>query len=202
MLNKPPHIVRKERQDRRVLRTRQALSAALVELLSAANFEEITVQQVLDRAGVGRATFYTHFRNKNDLLLSDAERYFGLLERDFLANSSSSTRIAPVAELFDHVAQFDQFRRAVERSPLGETVYDLLVGHLARIIRQRMLQLEATPLDPVFPPAAMARIFAAAVVELMRWWLSQPQRAHARDMDARFHALVWLGISGPPRAPR
>ena len=198
-MNKPSQIVQQERQDRRVLRTRQALSAALVDLMTAAKFEEITVQQVLERAGVGRATFYAHFRNKNDLLLSDAERYFNLLERNFLASSVTSTRVAPVEELFEHVGEFDHFRRAVEHSPLGETVYDLLVGHMARIIRQRMLQLEAVPSHQGFPPAAIARVFAAAAVEMMRWWLAQPERLAAREMDARFHALVWHGITSRDR---
>ena len=50
--------------DRRILRTRDTLGDALVELMHEKPFEEITVQEILDRAGVGRSTFYTHYPDK------------------------------------------------------------------------------------------------------------------------------------------
>jgi AcrR family transcriptional regulator len=62
------------RLDPRTVRTYQALSGALVDLMRTREFNEITVQDLLDRAGVGRATFYSHFRNKDDFLLTDLER--------------------------------------------------------------------------------------------------------------------------------
>lgn len=194
-MNKPPQIVRKEGEDRRVLRTREALGAALVDLMVARRFDEITVQQVLDRAGVGRATFYAHFRNKHDLLLSDAERYFESLERNFLAHAGTSRRLAPVAELFSHVAEYDHFRHALELSSMREPVYDLLTGHLARIIARRMA--EASPPAPAggLAPAATARVFAAALVEMMRWWLDHGARPDAQKMDVQFHEIAWGGLA-------
>lgn len=195
MMNKPPQIVRKKAEDRRVLRTRQALGTALVDLMRARKFDDISVQQVLDRAGVGRATFYAHFRNKHDLLLSDAERYFESLERNFLAHTDTSRRLAPVAELFGHVAEYDHFRRALEQSSLREPVYDLLTGYLARIIARRMG--DAYPVAPaaVLPTAATARVFAAALVEMMRWWLDHGAHPDAREMDVQFHDIVWGGLA-------
>lgn len=194
-MNKPPRIVRKKEEDRRVLRTRRALGAALVDLMLARKFEDITVQQVLDRARVGRATFYAHFRNKHDLLLSDAERYFEWLERHFLAQAGTSRRLAPVAELFGHVAEYQHFRHALEQSSLREPVYDLLTGHLARIIARRMA--EVCPVAPAagLPPAATARMFAAALVEMMRWWLGHRAHADAWEMDREFHGIAWDGLA-------
>ena len=61
--------------DRRVTQTRDALGDALVALMHEKQFDDITVQEVLDRAGIGRTTFYTHYRDKGDLLLSDAEDF-------------------------------------------------------------------------------------------------------------------------------
>jgi AcrR family transcriptional regulator len=52
------------KKDRRVVRTRDTLGDALVALMREKNFEKITVQEVLDRAGVGRSTFYVHYRDK------------------------------------------------------------------------------------------------------------------------------------------
>lgn len=195
MMNKPPRDVREDVVDRRVLRTRRALGAALVELMTARDFDTITVQQVLDRARVGRATFYAHFRNKNDLLLSDAERYLHSLERNFLAEPAGSRRLAPVAELFGHVAEYHHFRGALEKSELREPVYDLLTGHLAQIIARRMDELSAGGRTSGLPATATARLLAAAMVEMMRWWLGHPGTGDAGEMDAQFHAIAWNGLA-------
>src|ERR1035441_978730 len=65
--------------DRRVRHTRETLGDALVNLMHEKPFEEITVQHILDRAGVSRSTFYTHFSDKNDLFLSDVEEFFEMM---------------------------------------------------------------------------------------------------------------------------
>ncbi len=57
-----------EKLDPRVVRTRNAIQSALKELLLERRFEEITVQDITERAGVNRATFYAHFQDKYDLL--------------------------------------------------------------------------------------------------------------------------------------
>ncbi|WP_420128420.1 TetR/AcrR family transcriptional regulator [Longimicrobium sp.] len=195
MMNRPPRSVRKKGEDRRVVRTRQALGSALVELMLARRFDDISVQQVLDRARVGRATFYAHFRNKNDLLLSDTERFWGVLERSFLASVGDSRRVAPVAELFAHVADYHRFTRALEQSALREPVYDLLTGLLARLIERRMAELSPAAGTPSLPPAATARMFGAALIEMMRWWLNRGAQPGAREMDAQFHEIVWGGLA-------
>jgi AcrR family transcriptional regulator len=62
--------------DQRVRRTRDRLGDALVEILLQKPLDEIRVQEILDRAGVSRSTFYTHFRDTNDLFLSDVDDFF------------------------------------------------------------------------------------------------------------------------------
>lgn len=64
-------------KDRRVQRTQQLLREALFALIQEKGFEKLSVQDIIDRANVGRATFYAHFDNKEDLLLSgfDALRH-------------------------------------------------------------------------------------------------------------------------------
>src|SRR5262245_57855262 len=98
-----------ERVDRRVRRTRRLLREALLSLTLEKGYDQVTVQEVLDRADVGRATFYAHFTDKDDLLIS------GLLElRDSLreqlatmVRSDGSTRPEHpdlTRVLFEHAA--------------------------------------------------------------------------------------------------
>lgn len=195
-MNKPPRNVRKKPRkttDRRVLRTRHALGTALMELMLAHDFDDISVQQILDRADVGRATFYAHFRNKDDLLLSDAERFFGALEEHFL-RTEKGRRVAPVTELFSHVADFHEWQRALEQSGHHEPIYDLLAGYLAKMIEVRIGVLSPDAGAETLSRPAISRVFAGALVELLRWWTGRVARPSAEKMDEQFHDIVWGGL--------
>src|SRR5689334_21361134 len=56
--------------DRRVGRTRDLLQKALLELIDERGYDAITIQDIVDRANVARATFYVHYTSKDDLFLS------------------------------------------------------------------------------------------------------------------------------------
>jgi AcrR family transcriptional regulator len=203
--NKPPHAVRKREEseitqarsdDRRVIRTKRALGAALVELMLAEKFDAITVQRVLERAKVGRTTFYAHYRNTDDLLLSDVERFFGMLETHFEKPGIAGRRVAPVAELLQHMRDVREFQRALERSGKREVVYELFAGYLAKMIARRIAALvpDADALSVPIPVAA--RMFAGALVELLRWSLNRDSTHSPAWVDARYHEIVWLGLGG------
>jgi AcrR family transcriptional regulator len=186
-----------KRPDVRTERTYRALSTALVDLMKTKEFDAITVQALLDRASVGRATFYTHFRNKEDFLLTDLERMLGLVEAHFNLTSSSSRRVAPIAELFQHLGEAKDFAKALERSGRMEVVYDIATGHLSRIIERRLRSLNVNPRE--LPLSAAARVFGAMAMELAKWWLGRETTFSAKDMDDRFHELVWRGLGEPAR---
>lgn len=182
--------------DARTQRTYRALSGALVDLMQTREFDSIRVQDLLDRAGVGRATFYTHFRNKDDFLLTDLERMLGALEQHFERTAGASNRLAPLAELLEHLASARTFAVAIERSGKMEVVYDIMSGHFARIIERRLKARGVSPTG--LPPAAAARVLGAMAMELAKWWFGRETTLSARDMDARFHELVWSGLGGIP----
>src|SRR4030067_3389625 len=73
--------------DRRVQKTRKLLQDALIELVAEKGYESVTVQEILDKANVGRSTFYAHFQDKDQLLHSILDRLDGLFvqhEKQFL----------------------------------------------------------------------------------------------------------------------
>src|SRR5450432_2089753 len=104
---------RPRKTDRRVLRTRDGLGDALVELLVEKPFDDITVQEVLDRAGVSRSTFYEHYRDKNDLFLSDVDEFFERMASLLARSNDQSERVAPVTELCAHVGEVHEFYSAL-----------------------------------------------------------------------------------------
>src|SRR5215471_4694864 len=61
--------------DRRSERTRKLLQNALIDLIAERGYAAITIQAIVDRADVGRTTFYLHFRDKDDLFMSCHEDF-------------------------------------------------------------------------------------------------------------------------------
>src|SRR6476659_9236275 len=84
----------KPKMDRRERRTRDALGDALIELMHQRPFKSIKVQDVLDRAGVSRATFYAHYRDKDDLFFSDVEEFWEMVSSMLDRCGEDSNRVA------------------------------------------------------------------------------------------------------------
>lgn len=91
--------------DRRVRRTRALLRQALIDLIEERGYDRTTVQDILDRADVGRSTFYTHYPTKDQLLLSGLDELRQDLERarDSSDREDRPALIAPLRPVFDHV---------------------------------------------------------------------------------------------------
>ena len=95
--NEPVHLApEKKKTDARVRRTRDALGDALITLMQEKAWETITVQDILDRAHVSRSTFYTHYSDKDDLFMSDAEEFFEHLATALSTRGDKSDRVFPV----------------------------------------------------------------------------------------------------------
>jgi AcrR family transcriptional regulator len=187
--------------DRRVRRTRDLLGDALVELMHEKPFEAITVQHVLDRAGVGRSTFYSHYSNKDDLFLSDAEEFFELMSTLLSRRGEVSNRVAPVREFFAHVAEWRAFHSALVASSKLNDVLQLAHGHFARAIERRLAELPpARGISAGQRPAA-AHAFAGALLSLLSWWINHGTPASPAQMDDLYHRMVWSGISVPAAHP-
>src|SRR5438105_11111711 len=134
MFRNLPELDKKE--DQRVRRTRDRLGDAIMALLVEKPFDDITVQDVLDRAEVSRSTFYTHYRDKNDLFLSDADEFFEKMATALSRFGDKSERVAPVQELFAHLAEMRPFYNALVESGRIHDVMELGQEHFARGIEQ------------------------------------------------------------------
>ena len=193
--NAKPDATRKPgKLDRRVLRTRNALGDAIVSLLQEKPFDSITVQQVLDRAKVSRSTFYTHYRDTNDLFLSDAEDFWEMMSSSLSKRREKSNRVAPVRELFEHVADWRGFYNAMVASGKAGDVLELGQGYFARSIATRLAELPLTRPLSAARRAALGHAYSGAMFSLLGWWLSRDTGNTATQMDEMFHRIVWAGI--------
>lgn len=178
--------------DRRVRKTREALGDALLALMAEKHFDRITVQEVLDRAGVGRATFYAHYSDKNDLLLSDVEQFLNSFSTMLQRTGEPPGRLAPVRELFAHVRDAREIRGALARSGKLNDVHELGTAIFARSIDD-ILRRMRPELEPA-RRAASARALAGSLFSLVDWWIDQRSPLSPEEMDELFHRLAWSGL--------
>jgi AcrR family transcriptional regulator len=182
-----------KKTDRRIRRTRDRLGDALVDLMQEKPFDTISVQDVLDRADVGRSTFYVHYRDKNDLFLSDVDEFWEAIATMLSRRGESSDRVAPVRELFAHVATAHRFYAAMVASGRIQDVLDLGQAHFARAIEQRFAELpRARGIDPQ-RRVALAHALAGALLSLLSWWIDSGMRMTPAQIDDVYHSMVWSG---------
>lgn len=198
MSNKPLATVRNSPEvDPRVVRTTQALGRALVELIQERDFDDIIVQNILDRAGVARATFYAHYRNKEDVLHSSYERVFIVFEQSLDRPSPIGARLFPVTEFVDHVSEARGVVDALRISGQLDEVWDLGVGYAARIIERRMAA--STDVTQDISRSLVARMLAGALFEGIKWWYDHPSVSTPAQIDAAFHEMARSALRRPRR---
>ncbi|HET9555339.1 MAG TPA: TetR/AcrR family transcriptional regulator [Anaeromyxobacteraceae bacterium] len=173
--------------DRRVQRTRASLRQALVELLAERGWDGFSVQDVCDRANVGRSTFYTHFADKEELVAGS----FDDLRRALRAGLPAPTRgprrpLAFTRGLIEHGLEQRRVFLAIVGKRSGLVVQrrfrDLVLG----LVRE---DLAAGPAG-VVPREAVVAFVGGALLEVLTWALEAKGTPDAAELDALFHRLV------------
>lgn len=181
------------RTDPRILRTRDRLGDALIALMTERDFENIKVQDVLDRAGVGRSTFYVHYSDKDDLLLSDVEDFLENVSSALKRQGASPKRLLPVREFFAHIRDARELYMAFVKSGKIHAFRALGQGMFARSIEER-LQNAGVPLDPV-SRSAHAHALAGSFFSLLDWWIDKGMKTEPAEVDVIFHRMAWRGLA-------
>jgi AcrR family transcriptional regulator len=180
--------------DRRVVRTRTALYDALVALVRRKDYEQITVQDILNEANVGRATFYAHFTSKDELLKRSLERLRDLL-RVALGEGGRAPfpwdhSWSPSRVLFEHLREFDDVRFALGKGRGGPVLRDAVDGVLAGVLRAAM----PSKVDGAVPRELAILHIVSTIHTTVRWWQEHRRDLTAADVDILFMELVSKGL--------
>lgn len=177
--------------DRRVQRTRGRLQKALIELIDECGYEAITVQDIVDRANVGRTTFYLHYSNKDELFMSCHEAIVSGFQ--FLYSLSAEAMLSPEAPpgLLLAYRHLDEARAML--NPIFQGQNSLLI--LRRIRDRSAQQIEAslraafTEAGSTIPLDVLANYLAGAQIALVQWWLEKRRPHTPEDLAQTFHRL-------------
>lgn len=173
--------------DRRVARTRKLLEDALIALTLERGYAEVTVEDICQRANVGRSTFYAHHASKADLRRATIEGHLrsalgGASDR----HASPEDRPFPfVRPLLEHVETHRAAHRAVARE---HTIHDEVVDGLRAKIREA---LTAGPLRPAEIPVDFAAEFlTGAFQQILHWWLQSRRPDSPEEIERLFSRMA------------
>jgi len=180
---------KKKTSDRRTRRTRHKVSGALVDLIKEKRFDDITVQNLIDRAGVGRSTFYTHFRDKEDAFENQWQQFNGLLAQQIKWDKAGKDSFFPVTFFFQHLQEAQSFYRGLVRSGKVDAIFKSGVEYLSHNI-EGALRTKFKPQQIAIPVPVLSHYLANELFGLLKWWLDGGMPYTPEAMDEMFHRLV------------
>ena len=179
--------------DRRIQRTRQYLQKALIELIGERGYDGITIQDIVDRADMGRATFYLHYNSKDELFISCHEamvREFSIVPLHPLSREELLSPQAPIG-LIAAYKHLEDARRTLNAIFQGKD--SLLI--MRRIRDWNAQKIEANlwaafaETESTIPLDALANFLAGAQISLLQWWLEKRQPHTLENLARTFHRL-------------
>lgn len=167
--------------DRRILRTRHALGVAFISLLREHDWDQIRVQDICDRANVGRSTFYNHFVDKEGLLVG------GLSDLGEAIQATCGAKPdAPVfwfsRGILDHILQNEDLFGILQ----GKRTWEILNARFRQLaVDLARICLERKGLDPAHAEPA-SRFVGGGFMELLGWYLGARKRPSREEFDLLF----------------
>jgi AcrR family transcriptional regulator len=193
-----------EKRDRRVERTQQLLRTALFSLIREKGFEALSVQEIIDRANVGRATFYAHFDHKEDLLVSGFDGLQASLKKHqreaFSRGKNMDERVFAFShEVFAHVNEYRGVFRAMVGKRSGAMIQQLVHKLLVDLVRDDVRATVSGNKDDLKRTEALVQFLAGGLFGLLGWWLDSTKRLSVEEVNTLFRQLAIPTIKAASR---
>jgi len=179
-----------EKIDRRVRKTRQQLGDALVALILDKGYDAITIKDITDRADVAHATFYRHYRDKDELLTQKLEEVIQEIEA---FTREPSLQDAEGYLIFKH-AQENSVLYCILLSSQGTTYVRKRIKETIAANILRTCKPLRSARRGVVPPQVAAHHIAGSLLLLIEWWLDQNMPYPPHHM-AKIYGLLITGAT-------
>jgi AcrR family transcriptional regulator len=180
--------------DRRVQKTQTLLREALVSLIREKSYDSIAVKEILDRANVGRSTFYMHFKDKDALLVSGIHDMLRSVHSTGL--SSSANRHETMTSFSLPIFEYHDRHRHTGKDRMGTTGRAIVHDHLRRVLtgliaeeigRDDRKQKRA---GSRLPPELLVQYVASTFILVLNWWLETRSPLRPSEVNDLFRTLV------------
>lgn len=184
----------KQVKDRRIQKTQKLLREALFSLIHEKNYDSIVVKDILDRANVGRSTFYTHFGDKDELLVSGMH--------DML-RSVQVMELPPSAKPYEQIIwfslpvfeQINQHRHASGarigirgRAIIHEHLQKILAELIADDVKKNFQNRRKT--TPPISSDIFVQYVASTFILVLNWWVESQSPLPPNGVNDLFRALI------------
>ena len=197
---RPDHerrVAAKKPIDRRVARTRGMLHEALLSLIIEKGYEAVSVEDICERANVGRSTFYAHFTGKDDLKRSGLGHLRQeLLDRHRGASASEQSSAGPFGfslPMFEHARDHMNLYRALVGSKGGAIALETIRQTLCEFVRGELAKTEGKDTNRI-PREFVVQHIVGAYMAVLTWWLDGGAKLPPERMDAMFQSLATKGL--------
>ena len=183
-----------QKLDRRIVRTRQLLRDALMTLILEKGYEAVTVQDITDKANLGRATFYLHYKDKEALLLKSLESLFDELVESMGPPSAAHLKSGlPIIIVFEHAAKNSDLYRVLLGSEGSGQINRRIQAYIVKDILKRLLPL--LPEKRPFSDDFLANYLASSLLNMVAWWLENNMPYPPEYMAKTYRELKFLGLA-------
>jgi AcrR family transcriptional regulator len=181
--------------DRRVQRTRKLLQDALMTLILEKGYEAVTIQDIIDRANVGRSTFYAHFLDKQQLLLSGFEQLrVELAQQQHAAvDVSGERRLGFSLAMFEHACSYRPVWRALIGTQGGAVVRKQMQQMLTDLVREELAALAPRAAAQI-PLEIVVQYTVSAFMGLLMWCADHDIPDTPTQIDAFYQQLTMPGV--------
>lgn len=184
------------RIDRRVARTRALLQDALIALIPEHGYAALNVEDICQRANVGRSTFYAHYPGKDALRRATIDAHLQSLAQEHSPDAlPTSGRLFGFSQpFFEHAQAFRPLHRALLASG-SDTIHDEMRERVRRAVRQELTrkrtQLAGLPLE------VAVQFVAGAFLAVLAWWIADGPEITVVEVDDMFQRLARDGVGSP-----
>ena len=157
--------------DRRIARTREMLMNALSALMIEKRYDDITVQDILDRANVGRSTFYAHFQDKEDLAMANLFHILDSLARAMEKENSDPQHYLPGRDLFEHIREHYSMFKAMTSGRGLDLFFQKGQEYWSERVALRLQAMLLKGQESSVPIPILAHYVSGMYVTLLKWWI-------------------------------
>ena len=183
------------RHERRRLQTRKRLIKSTLDLVLEKGFESISIQDITDRADLGRGTFYIHFKDKEDVVWTAFQDLFQELEREA---HQQLDRCMPQVEYYGllNIFRHAENNRDLYRVMLGSQGSAVLTGRVQDFLANVFLYdirnaPEPTDVNFNLPEEIESQMLTGVISRLLFWWLETPSNYSAEQMAAMTYMALY-----------
>ena len=185
--------------DRRQKKTRRAIFSAFTDLLQTKRYSDITVGEIIERADVGRATFYSHFETKDYLLKELCRELFCHVFDSLDGNISGHSHVFACESdediflhLLRHLEKNDNGISTLLISDNDGIFTEYFKRELTCLVKGRNIVTESA-VNKDIPEDFTANHISASFVETVRWWFSKGRNEKAETVHRYFLAVLGIG---------